>query len=642
MKSENHETHRDGPRPTGASLRANNRIGSDDDSRRQRPEESLDNLGKIQELLFGMQFREHAQRISHLEELLTRVASELKHGGSKAITDLHEPTTSTPPRLNGNLEELQELLLAAERGRLDQLEGALIQLDDHIKNKVVDAPAVANVLPDAIRQRMKQDQHLEKSLVPIIDKTFVRATKSSAQLIAEAISPVIMPAIRKAMETTVQGMARSINQMLDRSGLSWRMLAWRWEAWRTGKAFGEVVLAHTVKYQVERVFLYFREDGIHLADVHLPSVPAFEPGHEDLVSSMFSAILTAMQKFARDELQASEQMSMNSFVMDDNKQVLIEYGAKAILVAVVRGIPSQSLRLALQDAVDSIHLELSEVLQNFRGDKKAFDAAKPYLESCLLQEGGDFSDETGAASYRLSPVFVVILLLPVIWLAWWGVTSYLERQRWAEFQHQVRGTPGIHITSINSAGGKNGKTIVYGLRDSLSDEPRKIAQEVGLSAEAIDFRLEPYLSLAPELLKRRTRERLDQLIQEIETHQLEFEAGSSSLAAESGVALQPVLQKLREGDTLAQQLGERLRVEIHGNTTEEGPVDLNQRLALARAQGILSVLKVEQFSATDFLAVSEAGEPSAIGESQRSKAPRARRVSFHVTIYDSGLARPRQ
>lgn len=605
------------------------------------------------------------------------------------MADLHKPTTSTAPHPNGNLEELQKLLLEAERGRLDRLE-------DRLRNSVVDASVVANVLPDAIRLRTKQDQQLEKSLAPIIGKIFVRGIKGSPQLIADAISPVMMPAIRKAIETAVQGMVQSMNRTLDHSGLSRQGLTWRWEAWRTGKNFGEVVLAHTLRYQVERVFLFFREDGAHLDDVRGPGIPPFEPGHENLVSSMFSAIKTAVQKFAQDEFQASEHASMNEFKMDDGKTVLIEQGPKAVLAAVVRGLPSPSLRAALQDALDSIHVELNEALQNFRGDKKAFEAARPHLESCLLhEEKTNPPSETSSARGRLSPARVVMLMLLLISLVWgikWGVTSYLERQRWADFLDKAGETPGIHITS-NTANGKNGKTTVYGLRDPLSDNPQEIAREAGLPHETIDFQLEPYLSLQPELVARRAKDilnspesvrlsvpagttvlniagtaphswiarltkigstipgvtsiqdaglqdesrlRLDQLAREIEAHQVDFEAGSASLAAESESALQAVRRALRESDALAQQLDHRMRVEIRGHTSEEGSEGTNRRLALARAQRILSALNVERFPAIDLLSDAESVGPSATAEIQGSKPLRARRVSFHVTVNESG------
>ena len=628
------------------------------------------------------------------------------------MPNLHEDRTSTAPHTNGGLEEVQKLLLAAERerldqledhlrnsvvdataerGRLDKLEGDLNQLDDHIKNKVTDAPAVANVLPNAICQRTKQDQQLEKSLVPIIGKVFVRAVKGSPQLIADAISPVMMPAIRKAIETAVQGMVQSMNRTLDHSGLSWRGMTWRWEALTTGRPFREVLLSHTFGYQVERVFLFFREDGIHLADVHIANVPAFEPGHEDLITSMFSKIKMAVQKFARDEFQASEHASMNEFKTDDGKTVLIEQGPKAVLAAVVRGLPSPLLRPKLQDALDTIHLELNQALQNFRGDKQPFEAARPHLESCLLQEEGTSSHETGSGSGGLSPVILVLLILVVSWVIWWNVTSYAERQRWAEFLDKASKIPGIHITAT-TANGKNGKAIVYGLRDPLSDDPRKNAREAGLADGGIDFQFEPYLSLAPQLIERRAREvlhvpdsvrlsvsndtrvlslagtaphawiaqfrkasptipgvtsiqdaeledadrkHLDQLVRKIEECQFDFEAGSASFSAESGLALQELLRMLRAGDALAQQLGSRVEVEIQGNTSEEGAAETNRRLALARAQGILSALNVERFLAIDLLAIAGSAEPSVLGGSQDLKPQRVRRVSFRVTVNDS-------
>jgi flagellar motor protein MotB len=381
--------------------------------------------------------------------------------------------------------------------------------------------------------------------------------------------------------------------------------------------------------------------------------------------------------------------------MDDGKTVLIEQGPKAVLAAVVRGLPSPSLRVTLQEALDSIHVELNEALQNFRGDKKAFEAARPHLESCLLhEEKSNSSNETSSTRGGLSPARAVVLMLLLTALVWgitWGVTSYLERQRWADFLGKASETPGIHITSI-TANGKNGKTTVYGLRDPLSDNPQEIAREVGLLHETIDFQLESYLSLQPELIARRakvilnppesvrlsvpngttvlniagaaphawiaqipkigsmipgvtsihdaelqdeSRLRLDQLVREIEAHQIEFEAGS---AAESELDLRKLRQALRESDTLAQQLGSRMRVEIHGHTSEEGSAEANRRLALARAQQVVSALRGERFLVTDFLPIADSLEASAMADIQGSKLLRARRVSFHVIVNDSGSA----
>lgn len=70
-------TERDSPKP---SSHASKEAGSDDGSRRLPSEvnsETTDSFAKVQDLLFGVQFREHTQRISHLEESLARVAHDL-------------------------------------------------------------------------------------------------------------------------------------------------------------------------------------------------------------------------------------------------------------------------------------------------------------------------------------------------------------------------------------------------------------------------------------------------------------------------------------------------------------------------------------------------------------------------------------
>lgn len=493
VKEEQHTTHHGGTKLTGVSLRANNRTGSDDDARNRSSEVNRDNpdsLEKVQELLFGEQLRELAQRISHLEELAAPGARELKPEGIRITADFEERGTRTASHPNGNLEDLQRLLLKAERKRIDKLE-------ERLKNSVLEASAVADVLPDAIRQRRKPRE-------PVFGRVLADGIREAPAFFADALSPVIGPAIRNAIVTALQDIMQSLNLMLDHI-VSWRGLAWRWEALRTGKSFGEVVLSHTLKYRVERVFLFFKEDGIHLGDVHHPDVQPFELGKEDLVTSMFSAIKTAVQKFAQDELGVCEHASMKEIKTDDGFTLLIEQGPKAVLAAAVRGLPSQSLRTKLQDTLDSIHLELRQALESFRGDKNAFEAARPYLESCLLQEESESISKTGSARGGLSPALIVLLILVGGTLTWWGITSYFEQQRWADFQDKAREKPGIHITSVDKASGKNGKAVVYGLRDPLSDDPQEIAREVGLPHEAIDYQFEPYLSLAPELIERRAR-----------------------------------------------------------------------------------------------------------------------------------------
>jgi hemerythrin-like domain-containing protein len=116
-------TERDSPKP---SLHTNKGTVSDDDGRRQSPEVNRDNgesLAKVQELLFGAQFREHAQRISHLEASLTRVASEWKQ-------ELNSRFDSLESSVKQHVEALAAQIKSEHEGRAQSIAGLLHDLNE--------------------------------------------------------------------------------------------------------------------------------------------------------------------------------------------------------------------------------------------------------------------------------------------------------------------------------------------------------------------------------------------------------------------------------------------------------------------------------------------------------------------------------
>lgn len=582
-------------------------------------------------------------------------------------------TSDTPP--DGELEDLRELLLAAERVRLNRLE-------DRLKNSVVDASSLSKVLPDAIRQRARQDHLLAASLAPVIDETLVQAVQRSPQRVADALSPVMGPAIRRAVATALQNMMQTLNQTLDHS-VSLRGLSWRLEAWRTGRPFGEVVLLHTLKYRVEQVFLIHRSTGLLLR--HVGQNPVTE-GKEDLVASMFTAIKSAVQRFAKDSLGAQHDSGLQSFSMEDGLEVWIEQGPDAVLAAVVRGIAPAGLRTTFQKALERIRVEFAQPLQDFRGDPTLFEDTTPHLQTCLQQEAAGNRQESPQHARRISPALIV-LLLPLLLLGWWGLTTYLDRQRWNEFLERARHVQGLHITSIDRQGAH---ATVYGMRDPLTIDPMILALQAGLSHDHLTFQLEPYLALAPELIERRATAalrppdsvhltavqqngttvlaatgtaphswilnfrkqgpsisgisavrdsdlldgnllRLEQLKREIEARTFEFSIGRADLGPDSEPILQALRQAVMESDALAYELGRRLQLVIAGQTTEEGPPALNRRLADARAAAIARALDLGSLVSTHIVATGQRAEDVAPGGAV-SAPPPARRASLQLTI----------
>ncbi|HMS84421.1 MAG TPA: hypothetical protein PKD12_12280 [Nitrospira sp.] len=101
-------TERESPK---SSLHTNKGTGSDDEGRSQSLEvnsNTPDGLARVQELLFGVQFREHAQRITQLEESLTRVANELTQKLDSRFDSLESFVKQQVEALTGQIKNEHE------------------------------------------------------------------------------------------------------------------------------------------------------------------------------------------------------------------------------------------------------------------------------------------------------------------------------------------------------------------------------------------------------------------------------------------------------------------------------------------------------------------------------------------------------
>jgi hypothetical protein len=188
------------------------------------------------------------------------------------------------------LEQLRTLLLGREIEVLSRLSG-VVEDPERL------AEAVGRVLPSAIAQATS-DARLGHVLAPAMEKATQSSIRSDPHTLVNILYPLIVPAIRKSIGETIDETFQSLNESLKYS-LTLRGLKWRWEAWRTGTSFAEVVLKHTLVYQVEHVFLIHRHTGLLISHVAAENAASQDP---QLVSSM----LVAIQDFVRDSFSGAE------------------------------------------------------------------------------------------------------------------------------------------------------------------------------------------------------------------------------------------------------------------------------------------------------------------------------------------------
>src|SRR6185503_3401655 len=172
----------------------------------------------------------------------------------------------------GAFAELRALLIGEE---LDQLGSIRSRLDDPEARR----REVADILPHVLIEH-SADPRFTHALSPPVERAITASVRRNPGPLAEALFPVMGPAIRKAVASALTGMVEALNRTLEHS-LSWRSIAWRIESLRTGKSFGEVMLLHTLAFRVEQVFLIERTSGLLL---HHVTEGAGEVRDADMVS----------------------------------------------------------------------------------------------------------------------------------------------------------------------------------------------------------------------------------------------------------------------------------------------------------------------------------------------------------------------
>lgn len=401
-------------------------------------------------------------------------ASSGDGGGKKVISD------------SQGLKELRRIIIGSEGDRVADLEARLKLVSDLRAQGQIEA--MSRALPKAIRLHDKNNVHLSKALSTTVENALTQSINRNPQPVVDAIFPVIGPAIRRSIKEALKSVMDSMNRTLEHS-LSVKSIRWRMEAARTGKPFSEVVLAHTLSYRVEQLFLIDRKSGV---PIHHLIADTVEAKDGDIVSGMLNAI----QKFVRDSLGASKEDVLESLEIGD-LEVLIESGPKAILAAVIRGIPTLELRMKLKEVIEGVHHQYADLLDDFNGDSEPCAPMLPLLGSGLLAR---FKEEERSSK----ALWIIIGLLLTAFLVWF-VLSFINFLRWNDYLDVLKQEPGIIVTDT---GWQGGNWTIEGLRDPLARDPASLVPET-LPLDRIAGKWNTYMALDPEIVTRRATRYLD-------------------------------------------------------------------------------------------------------------------------------------
>ena len=569
---------------------------------------------------------------------------------------------TVPAPVDHQMAELRQLLIGNEGKQIAGLQERINGIAKFEEDGQIEA--LGRELPNAIAYHNDDRSKLANVLGPTIEETLSLSIRRNPQPFADAIFPAIGPAIRRSITEALRSVIESMNRTMEQS-LSVRSVKWRMEAARTGRSFSEVMLAHTLNYRVEQLFLIDKKSGLLIQHLFAETV---EVKDSDIVSSMLNAI----QDFVRDSLGAEREDVLESIEIGD-LTVMIEPGPDAILAAVVRGIPTSELRTTLKEIIEAIHLQYGHILDDFDGDTDPLTPVLPLMRAGLLE---NYKSKERSRT-RMWIIAGLILMGLGIWFVW----SFRNYMIWQDYLDDLRNEPGIVVTQTSW---EAGQFVVEGLRDPMAADPSTLLPDA-LPAERVEGIWESYVALDSLIVVKRTARQLrapasvqfsldddilyatgtasrswmedarqkaafslgfstyddsglsetsavviGEIIADIERTSIEFGQGSSVLAGDQRVELDSLAAVLGRLSVLNSTEGYRYEVLIHGYASTEGTEAANRVLSAARANSVRDAL-IDRGLPSGMISTIGTGDPLLPGV-ETSEAERAanRSVTFDV------------
>jgi OOP family OmpA-OmpF porin len=274
-----------------------------------------------------------------------------------------------------------------------------------------------------------------------------------------------------------------------------------------------------------------------------------------------------------------------------------------------------------------------------------------------------------------------VLLVAFGWSIYAPIRNHLH---WREYLEKLNAAKGIVVTAAEK---RNGKYVVFGLRDPLAVDPRTMLEQTRIDPTRVLHVWEPYQALQPEFILKRAVEilnppktvslklqdktlvaeglashqwiltakelartvpgidqyrenvlvdndssRLDSLIEYLQGQSLFFPVGFSDLEEKQLAQLKALVPRIQELERLTQLSGKSYHIQIVGHTDQSGTEPVNARLRRERADNVRAFFLSNGIEPCR-LAVLSSGQREPRGAELSEKDRQlSRRVTFNVVV----------
>lgn len=380
-------------------------------------------------------------------------------------------------------EELRSLILGLEAHELEKLWKWLKEPDALAED-------ISDIIPVSIKQMINKGVISVDSVLSLVEEAIEKSIMEHPGRMANALYPIMMPAIRKAVAEDIKKMIESVNGTLEKS-FSFKRMGWRLRALFSHRKYAEIVLSHAYIYRVSQVFLIHRPSGLLLQH-------AVDEKEEFKDPDMVSAMLTAIKDFVKDSFSVSDEQEIQS--IEVGKYMLwVEQGPYAILAGIVEGNPPDHLRELFKQALENIHIQFNKTLVRFDGDTDEFENNDQHIRLCLQSQ---------AKSKKKRPPYILIFLFLVLLgaIGYWIYLGIEENQRWKALTEEVQSKPGIVLIEKGKSGGKY---FMKGLRDPLAVNPPAFYSKYGFDSGSVKSKWQYYYALDSAFVLQRITKLID-------------------------------------------------------------------------------------------------------------------------------------
>lgn len=389
------------------------------------------------------------------------------------------------------IDQIKDILFSNEKRALDALTRRLEKRDSRVAD-------MADVLPESINRSHADGERLKKALRAPVEECITDSISRDPQSFADALFPVMGPAIRKSISESLKAFTQGINQAIEQK-TSLKSIKWRFQAKKAGVPYAQFLINRSLEYRVDHAYLIQPSTGLLIADVH--RADAIRKDDEAV-----SAMLTAIQDFVKESFSSTGDEGTLETADIGKYALWTMQGPHAMLACVITGVPPRGLRAQFMEVLELIHLQYAELLESFDSNDDSqvqqTQAIEPYLEDCLVEL--DKIGEDSSAKKGLGFVGFV-LLIGLSALGWFGWQNFQLKQQANTLIETLESEPGIFLTQT-----ENSKGIIHikGLRDILALSPETLAVEQGITLEKLDLDFTPFYSLEKDIQLRRLQDHL--------------------------------------------------------------------------------------------------------------------------------------